>query len=51
MSEVKFLKTPRNGEKCQRILAVMIKFDEERLPSKVYIGYMSYDVMPYVPRH
>ncbi|XP_053479205.1 solute carrier organic anion transporter family member 3A1 isoform X2 [Ictalurus furcatus] len=27
----------------------MIKFDKSRLPSKVYIGYMSYEARPYIP--
>ncbi|KAL1251099.1 hypothetical protein QQF64_018895 [Cirrhinus molitorella] len=46
--EVKRLRTTRNGEKCDS-LSVMIKFDETRLPNKVYIGYMSYEVRPYIP--
>lgn len=46
--EVKRLKTTRNGEKCNS-LSVMIKFDEAKLPSKLYIGYMSYEVRPYIP--
>lgn len=27
----------------------MIEFDESKLPGKVYIGYMSYEVRPYIP--
>lgn len=46
--EVKRLSTTRNGEKCNS-LSVMIKFDEAKLPGKVYIGYMSYEVRPYIP--
>ncbi|MGL4647017.1 MAG: hypothetical protein ACRCVL_08025, partial [Cetobacterium sp.] len=46
--EVKLLKTTRNGEKCDS-LSVMIKFDEARLPSKLFIGYMSYEVRTYIP--
>lgn len=45
--EVKRLTTTRNGEKCNS-LSVMIKFNESKLPGKVYIGYMSYEVRPYI---
>lgn len=30
-------------------LSFMIKFDESKLPGKVYIGFMSYEVRPYIP--
>ncbi len=46
--EARRLKTTRFGEKCDS-LSVLIKFDEPRLPNKVYIGYMSYEVRPYIP--
>ena len=46
--EARRLKTTRNGEKCDS-LSVMIKFDEPKMPSKVHIGYMSYEVRPYIP--
>lgn len=41
--EAKRLKMTRNGDKFDG-LSVMIKFDESRLPTKVFIGYMSYEV-------
>lgn len=40
--EVKRLKTMRNGEKYD-CLSVMIKFDEPRLPCKVFMGYVCYE--------
>lgn len=46
--EARRLKTTREGQKCDS-LSVMLTFDEERFPDKVYIGYMSYDVRLYVP--
>lgn len=46
--EVKRLKANRNGIKSDS-LSVLITFDEERLPEKIFIGYMCYDVRPYVP--
>lgn len=46
--EARRLRTTRNGEKCDS-LSVMIRFEEEQLPTKVYLGYMSYNVRPYVP--
>lgn len=30
-------------------LSVMINFDEEKLPERIYLGFMSYVVRPYVP--
>lgn len=45
--EVKHLKTTRNGE-CDS-LALMLKINGEKLSSRVYIGYMSYEVRAYVP--
>jgi len=30
-------------------LSVMIQFDEERMPERIKIGYVSYQVRPYVP--
>lgn len=44
---VRRLKTTWNGERCDS-LVVMLKFEEERLPTNVYTGYMSYVVKPYV---
>ena len=49
MIEAKRLKTTRNGEKCHS-LSVMIKIDETKLPDRVFIGYISYEVRPYVPQ-
>lgn len=46
--EVKRLKANRNGEKFDS-LSVMIKFEEPVLPNKIYIGYMSYEVRPFIP--
>lgn len=48
VSEVKHLKANRNGIKCDS-LSIMITFDEEKLPEKIFIGYMCYDVRLYVP--
>ena len=48
VSEVRRLKASWNGIKTDS-LSVMLIFDEERLPDKVFIGYMCYDVRPYVP--
>lgn len=48
VSEVRRLKASRNGIKSDS-LSVLITFDEERLPEKIFIGYMCYDVRPYVP--
>lgn len=39
VKEAKPVKTTRNGEKCDS-WSVMLIFDKERVPSKVYIGYM-----------
>lgn len=36
----------QDGEKCE--LSVVLYFAEEQLPSKVYIGYMSYEVRLYI---
>ncbi|CAJ1066432.1 uncharacterized protein LOC113119923 [Xyrichtys novacula] len=47
--EAKRLKTTCEGEKCDS-LSVLVTFDEERLPERVHIGYMSYGVRLYVPR-
>ena len=41
--EAKRLKTTRNGGKCDS-LSVMIKIDETKLPDRVFIGYISYEV-------
>lgn len=41
------LKT-RNGERTDS-LSIVMKFNVENLPSKVYVGYMSYEVRPYIP--
>ncbi|CAJ1084286.1 uncharacterized protein LOC113119923 [Xyrichtys novacula] len=46
--ELQRLKTNRNGEKTDS-LSVKIRFEEPKLPDKVYIGYMCYDVRPFVP--
>lgn len=48
VNEVKRLKASRDGVKRDS-LSVMIAFDEERLPEKIYIGYICYNVRPYVP--
>lgn len=48
VSEVKRLKTKRDGEICNS-LSVMIVFEEEQLPDRVFVGYMSYDVKLYIP--
>jgi hypothetical protein len=48
VSEVRRLKINRNGSTTDS-LSIMITFDEEKLPSKVYIGYMCYDVRLYIP--
>lgn len=46
--EIRRLQTTREGQKCDS-LSVLITFDEDRIPDKVFIGYMSYDVRLYVP--
>ena len=46
--EVRRLKTTREGQRCDS-LSVLLTFDEDRIPDKVFIGYMSYDVRLYVP--
>lgn len=43
MKEIKWLKTS-NGERCDS-LSAMIKFQGECVWSKVFTGYMSYDVI------
>jgi len=48
VSEAKRLKTKRDGVVCDS-LSVLLTFEEERLPEKVFIGYMSYDVRMYIP--
>lgn len=46
--EAKRLKTRRNGNICDS-LSIMLTFEEDKLPDKVFIGYMSYDVKVYIP--
>ena len=48
--KAKCLKTTRNGEKCDS-LSMMIKFDESRFPAKVFTGYISYEIRPYILHH
>lgn len=48
VNEVRHLKVNRNGN-MQDSLSVMINFDQEKLPEKVYIGFMCYDVRLYIP--
>lgn len=48
VTEVKRLKCVRNKEKVDS-LSVMLQFDEEKMPERVYIGYVSYAVRAYVP--
>lgn len=48
VSEIKSLRTKRNGEICDS-LSLMIKCDEEKLPDDVSIRYMSYKVKLYIP--
>ncbi|KAI2664043.1 Nucleic-acid-binding protein from transposon X-element [Labeo rohita] len=48
VNEVRRLKVNRNGN-MQDSLSVMINFDQEKLPEKVYIGFMCYDVRLYIP--
>ena len=48
ISEVKRLKANRNGIKTDS-LSVLIIFDKDRLPEKIFIGYMCYGVSLYVP--
>lgn len=45
---VKRLKCNRNNERGDS-LSVMIQFDEDKLPSKVFLGFMSFSVRLYVP--
>lgn len=44
----KRLQYVKNKEKLDS-LSVMLQFDEERMPERVKIGYVSYPVRPYVP--
>lgn len=46
--EVRRLKMNRNGERSDSF-SVMLKFEERVLPDKVYVGYMSYGVRPFIP--
>ena len=48
VNEVKRLKTTHNGERCDS-MSVLLYFAEDSLPSRVYIGYMSYNVRLYIP--
>ncbi len=48
MIDVKRLKCNRNNERGDS-LSVMIHFDDDKLPSKVFLGFMSFSVRPYVP--
>lgn len=45
---VRRLKCVRNNEKTDS-LSVMINFDENKMPEKVYLGCVRYAVRPYVP--
>jgi hypothetical protein len=42
------LKITRNKERSDS-LSVMIHFDEEKLPERVYVGFLSYVVRPFIP--
>lgn len=42
------LRTTRNGERCDS-LSVMIKLDEMKLPDRVFIEYINYEVRSCVP--
>lgn len=46
--DVKRLKYVKNEQKVDS-LSVMIHFDAEKFPEKVYLGYLSYVVRPYIP--
>lgn len=46
--EVKRLKRNKNGERSDSF-SVLLKFEEKTLPDKVFVGYMSYDVRPFIP--
>ena len=48
VSKVQRMKTNRDGIKSDS-LSVLITFEGEKLPEKVYLGYMCYDVRAYVP--
>ncbi|XP_067281993.1 uncharacterized protein [Pseudorasbora parva] len=48
VNEVRRLKINRNGNMLDS-LSVMINFDQEKLPERVYIGFMCYDVRLYIP--
>lgn len=45
---VRRLKCVRNNEKTDS-LSVMINFDENSLSERVYLGFVSYEVRPYIP--
>ena len=46
--EAKRLKTKRFGDICDS-LSVMLTFEGEKLPDKVFVGFMSYAVKVYIP--
>lgn len=48
VSKVKQLQFTRDGLKRDS-LSIMIQFEEEALPVRVMVGYMSYNVREYVP--
>lgn len=48
VTEAKRLKCVRNKEKVDS-LSVVLQFEEEKMPERVYIGYVSYLVRAYVP--
>ena len=48
VNKVKRLTYTRDGVKGPS-LSVMISFDEDRLPERVKVGYVSYAVRPYIP--
>lgn len=49
IKNVRRLQTFKNGEKTYSE-SILIEFDEENLPERVYLGYLSYNVREYVPR-
>lgn len=48
VSDVRRLKCIRNNKKTDS-LSVVLNFDENKLPERVYLGFVSYNVRPYVP--
>ncbi len=48
VNDVRRLKCIRNNEKIDS-LSVVLNFDENKLPERVYLGFVSYAVRPYVP--